>query len=234
MSFLSLCQKVARRAGVSGGAATPQSVVNQVGQAALIVDCVADAELFIRQKWDDWKFLKVRDTHEVSSGTREIPKSDFNTNTLSVDHIVEGSVYLETNGSRQPLRYVTWSSMRRRLFSDGDVESSNPCWFSIDPNGALVFDVPTESQSTLHYEVRASIYPLTLDDDQTPIPLAHQNTIMWLALQYYAETEGAVNEYQQWSANYERTLEALESDQLPESRRTTTAIDEMPLQIITE
>jgi len=56
-TYLSLCQKFRKLVGISGSG--PASVLEQTGMDEKITLWIADADIIIQRKWEDWKFLFV-------------------------------------------------------------------------------------------------------------------------------------------------------------------------------
>lgn len=206
MNFLDLCKKVARKSGIT--ASGPTAVVDQTGILAQVVDWTAQAVLDIQNENTNWKFLwRTADANLVTD------RNSY----LAEDLGIQGLGLLKlvfVNGKTCEIKDWEWWVMNIRRIEQP--AQGLPTQVTIAPDGSVHF-YPAPDNT---YQVTIDYYhtPIAVENstDVPVIPVQYHNVIVDRALVYFAEYEDDNFRYQQSVVNYERGLDILSRDQLPQ------------------
>ena len=205
MTFLELAQRLRQEIGYAGSG--PDSVVDQTGEAKVVVDWVNSAYKDVQNKWTDWRFLWAEETVELIAGQRDYDWPE----DCSMLH--ETSFYL--NG--ELLEYVPWDEYRSSRDSFDD-QTGTPTQFTYTPSEKIrVFPTPTAADAgdEINFEYQIGNQELVEDEDEPLVPPRYHDTILWRARWYWAIFDEATASIQMTALMYAEALKRLESTQLP-------------------
>ena len=216
-TYLELCGDLARAVGYEA----PTSVVAQTGSALKLVNRIAQAELEIKNLWQDWRFLSSENNTPYSQ-TLTIDQIGY---TKPADHGVwdPKSFYIDytTDNYRHldPLDYDEW----RKTFRNGTQTSDIPTRVVLDRNDDIILWPPPDSGYTLTGEYMILPIRMTANAEVSVIPVQFHRVILLKAKLFYAEEEDGPEIFEASSAELYGTrdmpgglLGQLESHQLPD------------------
>jgi len=223
MTFLELCQAVARESGTMSGT-TPSSVVSQTGRQLKVVNWVIDAWRDIQNRRPDWRFLIAEFTGSVISGTGAYTGSgsfalsrfaNFLTTRDQRRGDEQMTIYLTSSGvsDEMPLPFMPYPTFRR-LYRRGTQTNDRPLYYSVDYSNQFVLGPVPNATFTVGGLYRKTPQVLAANADEPECRAAHHITIQWLALARLHEADGAWNAAAIAKSNYLQSLAALESAQL--------------------
>lgn len=230
MTFLQMCQRVARECGVSTNTTVPSTVTSQTGILADIVNWVATAWEEIQARHQNWRWMRSRFSVSATVGDDSYAYGDC---TDSIDSAAisrfrrwwplddEGNnnifIYLTSAGAgtQTRLSYLPWSIFRQ-MYRIGTQNNGYPAYVSIDPQNNLVLGPPPDGTYTVTGEYQRG--GLVLDDDaDTPdLPADYHMLIVWRAAQKYGEFKSAPEVFSRAVRTGNILMRQLELDQLPQ------------------
>lgn len=209
MTFLELCQAYRSELGIPGSG--PTSVTPPDGELAKIVRDIKNAEVDVKRRWQDWKFL--RRTHDtiIQAGSR----------TPEVALPPDINMWDPT---RFRLNYGTTSVIRLTAMDYLDFEERVDSWTAVsgppevitwDRNQSLQVDPIPEEQYTLRGTYWLRAVAMTQETEVSIIPEQFHRIIIARAKIHYAEREDAPEITSGAVAEFEDLMEQLEANQLP-------------------
>lgn len=228
MNYLELCQDFVGQFGLAGGTG-PDDVSGQTGELANVVRWIRDADLYVCNLWEDWRFLWVAYAGNLNAdlSAPTAPASPAGVRVrLWETHTIKTRAPTETVWSA-PLAY--WPRDKFDAMYDPDTATAGrPEAFTVMPDNTLKFDRPADVQ----YSVKGSFYrsppPLAANDSVSLIPEEYHRLILVRACIMYADREDAPELVNGATAEYPDLLEKLESAHLDGFRgqRRSTAPDD--------
>lgn len=215
MTFLELCQKLVRRAGISG---TLASVSNQVGELGRVVDWVAEAYEFIQAKHPDWEFLRADVSFTTSIGkTTYTPTEAQQTKFGEWRFTRRWRAYKTAQGfaDEQPITFMPYEAFRDTyMFGSNRLQVGRPQLVTESPNQSLIFwPTPDDAYTIVGEQYRAP--DIMAANADTPIFAARfQNAIVYRALMFYGEYEGDPSTFTTGQTEFARYLSMLENQYL--------------------
>lgn len=207
MNFLQLVQRLHRQVGATGR--QPIGTTEQVGEAARLVDYVAEADYDWQSKWFNWKFLhrSLPTNWQVSPQLDSLPPNDL----FMWDR---QTFFILVDGAWQPLRAYEYEEVKRRIPDVSDPGA--PYEVIILPNNNLRF-IPVPDQA---YKLMADYHrkPIRLVNptDVSPVPEEyHPTVVLGQAVLYYANFEDAPELVRDGQMLIDRGVRQLEASQLP-------------------
>lgn len=196
MTFLELCQEVARESGTVSGTA-PASVTNQVGQLRDIVLWTRDAWLRV-QRQEPWSFMLQEFTADLAIGTAR-----YSADALGLTDVAEFmrhhrgdnamSIYDTAIGESDegPLRFLDYADFFPR-FVRGGQRSGKPVAWSITNDGQFILSSAPEDAYTLRgfYRRRPQMFSAN-GDKPTGLSDEFHMVIVHVALTELAEFDEA-------------------------------------------
>ncbi|MBF0309239.1 MAG: hypothetical protein HQL56_06900 [Magnetococcales bacterium] len=225
MTYLQLCQEVARATGVVDGL-LPTSVVGQTGRLADIVVLVAEAWLEIQNKHVGWLWLQKEfpeaATPLTTAGTARYTSGSWNISDLANWITLPGNMtlYAESTGvaDEGPIGFVEWD-LYRRYYGRGVQDQGRPVHFSISPQNEFCLGPIPDGIYHLRGEYRAAPQVLAANGDVPGCPARHHRVIALLATDKFArQDEAARTLVADVFMQYLTALGDLEMDQLPKPR----------------
>jgi len=223
VNFLELVQRLRQEAGVSGTG--PTAVTNQSGEYKRLVDWIQSAYEDIQNAHRTWRFMRRQATVNTVAGTRSYAPGSWTDTTDSAAisrfdywHNDTASIYLSATGvsDEQRLVFLPYDDWRVTYdIGNSIAEQDRPSFFTVAPNNNIILaKVPNDV-----YVVRNDyqMYAGTLaDENAIPVlPINFHMTIVWRALMWYGEYEGAPEAFSRGQTNFNRNFSRLEQRELP-------------------
>lgn len=202
MTFLQLCQKLAREVGASPAGNLPSIVTGQTGGLLQIVNWVAEAWNDIQLK-EDWEWMRHGFTFETTIDDDTYPYSAISDATASAAitrfarwHLYDAEsppkIYLTSAGigTQTDLSPVTWEYFSR-LYRTGTQAPGHPAHIAVDPQKNLVIGPKPNAAFTITGEYYRSPQTLAVDGDTPEMPTRFHDLIFYKAMEKYAYYESA-------------------------------------------
>lgn len=225
---LQLCQKVQGlfRGATGALATTPTTTVGTLtGVDGEVVRFVDYAYQDIQNEQEEWRFRVKRGSFNTVAGTRvytiTVTGNDFDkllpSMAQTLDRFILG--YKTSLGVQDEGRiwYVPYEQWQQGILDQGTRPEARPIRFTIEPDGQMALDPVPDDIYTIAFDYRRTLHELETNDREPIIPARFQNAIVWGALRYFANTREIAGSIQQrWEREYQREMNALRFDQLPE------------------
>lgn len=232
-TFLELVNDLGRDVGISGGSIA--NVTGQTGERNRIVNYIADADMFIQNLWEDWKFLHASISITTTAGTSAYSLSDLDgasdvsdiSSTLQKWH-EESFVYKPATDNAAPLTKLAYEEWRRNQRLGASPAQDTPSQVVFKPDNDIEFvPIPDDTGPiTADYQKRA--VRMTAKASTSVIPAQYRRMIMLKGKMLYAEFESLPAIYNAAEQEFAIYLERLESNQLPEGHWKHSS--QMPLE----
>lgn len=225
MTYLSICQSTRQECRINGTG--PTTVVSQLGLLKDLVDWVSKSYTELQLK-RDWRWMRSTFTVNTVSGTDTYAYGDCTDSRLSAVisrfgrwHLIEDeapnvTLYLTSAGvgGENYLTPIDWAAFRDR-YKRGSQSNSQPIHIAIDPQNRLVLGPAPDAVYTINGEYQMSPQTLALDADVPEMPARFHDLIMYMAMEKYGASKGALEVFQRGGYEGKLLLRALERDQLP-------------------
>lgn len=215
-TYLELVQDLHSECNVGGTAPTSGNFTSLTGTAAKLKTWVKQADLELKSKWFNWKFLWASGTTSVISGT-----SDYAAPT-GLGMYDKGTFQLDGD----PIDVIEYREFKETYFHATNTPGT-PTKVVILPDNRLRLWPEPNASFTLSYEYykAANASSMSAHGDSSVIPSAFHQAIYYLAMLYYAKWDNAPElESHAMSALYGRDgskeggwIAKLEAHQLPNS-----------------
>ena len=205
-TFLELVQDLHRESGASGQA--PTSVIDQRGEALRLVNWVKNADKYVQNLWDNWKFLRAQYSENTQAGTRDLP------GVQDLAFYDEGTFKMIQSGDTDEslIFVVEYDAIKGEILStDEDI----PSRVIIMPDGTLEVDPPANGAHNITCDYYTVPVTLANNADVSAIPVKYQDVILGRALILYGNFEAAPEAKAQGTELYTDQLSKLENSQLP-------------------
>lgn len=231
MTRLELCQAVQGLLRGATGAlgTTPTTTISQTGVEGEIVRWVDYAYRDIQNEQEEWRFRTKRGSFNTVASTRAytISVTDADFDKLLPSMAMSGDRYItiyktsEGVGTETPLYFVPYEEWQQGPLESGTQSEGKPVRYTLEPDGQMALDPTPDDIYTVRFDYRRTLHTLTTDSDAstgTPIlPARHHFAIVWKAMLYYCLTrDGADKLEQRCAREYNRAMNELRFDQLPE------------------
>lgn len=222
MTFLELCQTLRREIGVSGNG--PSSVTSQTGQLEKIVNWIADADVYIQNAWQDWKFL----WRQMNAVALTVGQAQYTPTELGVDDVGIwdiNSLALDESTDDYKLLAVKDFDEWRAQYRFGVKTNAQPDSVFVKPDNGLIFDAPPDSAYSFSGYYWRNPVRMSTNNDQSLIPERFHRVIIAKAKIMYAEHDEAPEVMQGGVTEYTDLMRKLESLYLTkqEGRRQSVA-----------
>lgn len=222
MTFLQLCQKLARLSGTVDGLPSFTTTVGASGRLAKVVDFVSDAFVEIQNERSDWLFLIKEFSGPLTIGQSQytaaqlaiadlgawLPDTD-DRNTVTLYDPAKGTA---DEGAIRQIGYDEW----RRSYYIGSQTNNRPVAWAIAPDGRICFGPAPDKAYTFRAQYRRTPQVLAADADVPIIPAQFHNVIVGQAMLNMIDSDEAF-EVLLPKAQREMTLKApLVNDQTPQ------------------
>lgn len=237
MNYLEIVQEAHRYIG--GGNQlpapnTPSTVVGQTGYFYDLVKSAAAAYKDIQREQDKWAFMQKQTSFVILTGQRTITQAAMvvqipDYETLMPDTVNGGYrfliIYSTADGVQDSsiCTYVPYQQWRG-VVDYSVIPTGKPYLYTIQPNGTIEFNTVTDKPYTMvcdYYQkviewVQVDVGPV-LADQQTPIfPSRFHEAVVWRTVNYWGGTVQNTGAFGRSGAEYERIMNELRSECLPE------------------
>ena len=238
MNYLDLCQFAHRY--IQGGddlpGTAPLTVVGQTGFLFELVKNVAFAYQSIQNEQSSWRFMQKQGSFALASGQRVLTNAQMIAqiplfSTLQPDLFGAGQrflqMYPDSAGpqSQTPVSYVDYQTWRGSI-DQQPLTTGRPSLFTIRPDEAIEFNsTPTENYHFLldYYReqdewVQVASGAVPDPNLQVPIfPVRFHQIVAWRAVMLWAASIEVAGKYGFARDEYNRILNDMVNDQLPET-----------------
>jgi len=219
VTFLELCQAYRSELGIPGTG--PVTVLNQVGELAKLVRDIQNADLDVKRRWQDWRFLRSTHSTNVTAGSRvpEIPTPDsFNFWDETRFRLDPGTL------NTFKISYIDYLEFEDRVDSSIAIDRT-PEVVTVDNDDKLRLDPVPVVNHVLKGTYWRKAVQLENDSDISEIPIQFHRIIIVRAKIYYAEREDAPEITSGSVAEFEDLMFQMEANQLPnqQNRKLATA-----------
>lgn len=209
-TFLELVQELQQESGASGDEIT--SVVGQQGENKRMVDWIRKADVYIQDRWLNWKFLWNQvQLNTTTGGVSLAAPTDLNFWDYKTLKLNTGAA----SAIDEPLEVAEHDSIKWLV---RDQQQAQPSLVIIMPDNSIEFNpVPNAS-----YQIKADYFrkptPMAANDDVSLIPETYHNAILGRGLVLYANYEGAEEIKVQGQEIFDEVFGRLENHELPNQR----------------
>jgi hypothetical protein len=201
MNYLTLCQTVREKCGITGTG--PASVSNATGEMLRIVNWVNEAWEMIQRSAPDLYFMEAVDTSLTTTAKQIAVPDDFS-------EVI--SLVLTTGSSKSLLRYVP-----RKIFDQRHIESQNligrPQEYCVKGNNIVFNKAPADITEQLILTYTKKPTTLTENDDEPDMPTKYHWLIVYKAMELYGFYENAQEIIQQGKMDYDRLYRDMQRGQ---------------------
>lgn len=224
MTFLELCQTVARESGTISGT-RPTTVVGQTGRLLNVVSWTAEAYRMIQRERTDWRWLDGE-----FSGNTVVSQGDYTPAQMGIASRFVGwrlgpanaknslSAYLTATGRADEhwLVFTEWDEFEPVYRFGADASrTGRPVAFSIDRANRIALWPAPDAVYTLRGRYRQGAQNLTVDADVPEMPEENHYAIVWRALILLGTYDEAAQQLPAWQAFYAEQMKNLRNAQLP-------------------
>lgn len=211
MDFLTLCQRTAREAGISGTG--PALVTGQTGQLANVINWVNLAWKDIQNlpykwkfQWDEYSVVTIASNPTIGMDGETV--DSYATDTFSC--------YLTATGTtdRQKIKYMGYQAFKKRYPRELQSTADRPTVVTELPGGDLKFYPTPDAVYTIEFEGYKKPQDLTAGTDVPVLPEKFHEIIIFKALIDHGRYEDAVEIRQDVPRRFERMLQDLLWDQV--------------------
>ena len=205
-TFLELVQDLHRESGAAGS--TPTTVVSQRGEYLRLVNWVKDADMYIQDLWENWKFMRKEYSEETLVANRSLPT------VQDAAWYDEGTFKIIENGDTEEnlIDVVEYDGIKAEIRDTG---SNVPYRVIIMPDNTLQVDPYPDAAHTIKCDYYRNAVEMTGNTDTSLIPARFHKAIVGYALTLYAGYENAREIMDQGNRIFGQQMERLENSQLP-------------------
>lgn len=217
MTFLELCQAVARESGTISGV-RPTTTVGQTGREAKIVAWVQESWRRIQTSRRGWLWRRGEFTASIGTGSQRytatgLAITDWKRWITDADSL---TVYLTSTGvsDEGSVPYIDFDRYRA-MYERGDRgDGSRPVHWSISPSGELCFP-KLDATYTVRGLYDKALQALSEDADEPDMPEDYHDIIVWDALSLLAEHDEGETHIVINRGRRDQMFKDLCADQLP-------------------
>jgi hypothetical protein len=223
MTFLELCQELAREAGISGDIA---AVTGQSGEAQRVVRWIARAYKYVQNLHADWDFLRrpvefaallgqatyTAEAAGVTEFGRWCFRSAWRCYRTDIGYIDE-----------QPVQRVDYDQFRQHYgYGAARLQTGRPQVVTVAPDQSLIFWPTPDAAYTVVAEHYRAPHILAANTDVPIFAARYHDAIVYRALMLYGEFEADGTVIAVGQTEAERELNAMEGFYLPGMSMSTT------------
>ena len=194
MNFLALCNRLKRKARVTGAAMTSVSTT-QAEEFARLVDFTNEAWMFLQRKRPDWKWMRYSMTFPTVAAQP--------TYTLAQIESTGSGFTNFGNWSRDTFRCYTTA-----VGTNDEVEITPELGIGLGCTPAVGYTISGD-----YYKVATE---MTAIDDTPSLPSQFHMAIVYRAMMLYGVSESAPEIYDEGAANFKAIMQEIEGQQLTE------------------
>lgn len=216
MTYLEICKQVRGEIGYSGTG--PITVLNQVGQMALLVSLVAKADLEVQLLWKDWRFLWASYSFATVANQKSYSIANVAGWPTDISVYDPHSFVLDAETTtEQTLGVMDYQDYRDQRFS---ASKDAPALVVIQPDNGLILTPTPDDIYTVSFDYWKRPAKMTANADVSPIPEQFHDIIVARAKMMLAEAEGASDVFQVAANDYATLLGRLQDHSLPNKNQT--------------
>jgi len=212
MTFLQLCQRLRKEAGVSGTG--PSAVTGQTGEYLRLVDWITAAYEDIQNAHKTWRFLRAEFSFSTIASTQEYTPAAVSITDLAVWRRQDMRVY-DSESDEQFLHYLPWSDFRVNYkFGNNRSSEGRPSVVTVKPDNSLALWQIPDDVYTIDGEYYKSADVMEANSD---VPIFHERfhlAIVWRALMYYGGYEAADERYSHGQNEFRRLKRQMDASEL--------------------
>lgn len=216
MTFLEICQELARLASIPGGG--PTAVTGQTGELLRVVNWAKQAWLDIEIRHPRWNFLRKDLQFNTVIGQQAYTMTQMAALDLRMVDRDSLRTYETAVGVNDEQYIVFWDyNIFRDTYMYAQQTQQRPTVFTSDPaNKNLLFgSIPDKIYTVRGKYWRRAVAPTT-DAEVPAFPDEYHQLVVYRALMKYAGYEAAGDAKQTALEEYGPLMRALERDQLPQ------------------
>lgn len=205
-TFLELVVDLHRESGAAGAA--PSTVVGQRGEYNRLVNWVKDADMYIQDLYENWKFMRMAYNEDTLLANNVLPAvQDVAWYDESTFKLIESG---ETDENL--IEVVEYDAIKSEI---RDTLSSVPYRVIIMPDNSLEVDPIPNGAHTIKCDYYKNAVEMTANDSISVIPARFHKAILGYALMLYAGYENAKESMDQGERIFGTQISRLENSQLP-------------------
>lgn len=228
MTFLELCQAVARESGTIPGSGKPLTVIGQTGRLQRIVGWTNDAYRRIQTSSDDWRWLTTEFEASLIYGTQRYTAVSLGITTRFAHWVHRGergaadfTIYATADGqaTEGEVIYAPWRDFRN-AFLRGSAASmaGKPGYWTVDDQDRIVVHPTPDVACTMRGLYYKAPQALAADGDIPEMPEQFHAAIQWAALVQLATFDEASEQIGMFESYRADIMADLRRKQLPEFR----------------
>ena len=212
-TYLQLAQRLARECGVSGTG--PAAVTNQSGEAGRLVNWIASAWDDLQMARNNWYWMRESFTLTLAPAQRAYTPVEAGIATrFGMWDTKSLRLYKLTKADEIELMWLPYEDFRRSYLI-GTENTSQPDYFTIDPQLRLQFGNLPDYAYTVNGEYYKANQTLAADGDTPEMPAQFHMAIVYRAMMMYGRYNSASEIYDDAKENYRRIVARLEMNQMP-------------------
>lgn len=225
MTYLELCQEVARESGTISTIGLPASVTGQTGREARIVSWVDMAWNDIQTTRENWRWMRLNFVGQTVANVRNYQWDALGIASRFSHFVYQGedgdnliSLYKtsEGEGNEGLLSFVEYNEFRRTiLVGASEEQTGHPRLYTINDQGSLALHPIPDDVYTIRGRFHRAPQALVNDSDVPEMPAQFHRAITYRALMLLAQHDEAQLQYQFAASEFNRYMDRLEQHQLP-------------------
>lgn len=215
LSFLQLVQRLRQECGVNG---TISGVKAQAGEMARLVSWISSAWMDIQTLHPDWLFMQQPISFPTQAGKRSYNRQEAGIASFGNYKLDSFRLYKTSEGtaSEQILTFLPYDTFRDLYIygSQRDV-TQKPTFFTLSPQKDFLLGDTPDDTYTVNGEGYALPTEMSENDDRPNMPPQFHMAIVYRAMMFYGQYEGAPEVYQHGEREFNKMIARLSFDQLP-------------------
>jgi len=228
VTFLQLCQAIARDSGTIPNLPAPSTTASQTGRLLRVVNWTSEAYGDIQRKRKDWLWLRNEFSGNTIAATQRYAAAAMGITDRFGHWVFESdtgewgkesmSCYLTATGRSDETRlhFKPWREFRDiYLFGNNADDTGKPTYFTVDPQQKIVLWPIPDADYTVRGEYFKSPQILAVDGDIPEMPVAYHEAIKWQGLLLLGTFDEAAEQMQVWQAFLAAHYKGLIRDHTP-------------------
>ena len=206
-TFLELVVDLHRESGAAGQ--SPTTVLNQRGEYNRLVNWVRDADTYIQDLYENWKFMRAQYSDVTQAGNNVLPVA-----SNAIGMYDEGTFKLIEAGQTQEnlIEVVEYDAIKNEI---RDTQTGVPYRVILMPDSTLEVDPVPDDAHTVKCDYYKAAVEMVGNDSVSVIPARFHKAILGYGLMLYANYENAAEIKRQGEEVFSLQVTRLENNQLP-------------------
>jgi len=199
--------------------AGPLTTINQVYEVGRFVTWIDSAYEDIQIRSAVWQFLRFSFSFHTTAGKRNYNKVEMGVPDMASWIPDSFKFYMTSTGvnGEMWLEYWPWQDFYYTYeFGANQAIQGPPKYFTIKPDKTISYWPTPDGDYTISSEYYRRPFVMTADDDEPVFDPHHHMIIVWQALMFYAADAAAPEKYAAGQKEFNKKLQKLELDELPE------------------